>query len=203
MRIAVLLFFWLLTPQVLATEALTQAELNALLRGEAVVRVSRDAQSKSVSSGQGFAAIDIPAPPEAVFAAMTDCARAKRYVKNLVSCKVLQRDPKGAWEVRETMVRLSVALPDFRAVARLDYDRPKQIRFRQTEGSFDYAQGQWDLMAYREGRTTRVFYRVRAGTSIPIPEFLLQNLIETDLPETLKALRAEVLRVAAPVKRGP
>lgn len=203
MRILLALFLLAVASPVLRAETLTQAELTALSRGEAVVRVTRDTQSKSVSSGQGFAAIDIPAPPEAVFAAMTDCARAKRYVKNLVSCKVLQRDPKGAWEVRETMVRLSIALPDFRAVARLDYVPPKQIRFRQTEGSFDYAQGQWDLMPFREGRTTRVFYRVRAGTSIPIPEFVIQGLIETDLPETLKALRAEVLRVVAPVKRQP
>lgn len=184
-----------------AVAPLTPAEVAALLKGETVVRVTADPSSKSIASGNAFAAIDIPAPPAAVFAVLTDCARAKRIVKNMVSCKVLQRDPGGAWEVRETMVRLSVALPDFRAVARLDFVRPTQLRFKQTEGNFDYAQGQWDLMGFREGRSTRAFYRIRAGTSVPIPEFVIQGMIQNDLPETLKALRAEVLRGLATAPR--
>jgi ribosome-associated toxin RatA of RatAB toxin-antitoxin module len=184
-----------------AAETLTRAEMAALSKGEPVVRVMRDAQSKSVASGQAFSAIDIPTPPEAVFAALTDCARVTRYVKNLVSCKILKHDPMGAWDIRETIMSLSMALPNFRAVARLDYVRPKQIKFQQTEGNFDYAQGQWDLAPFREGKATRVFYRVRAGTSFPVPEFVIQNLIESDLPETLKALRAEAVRGHSAAKR--
>ncbi len=184
-----------------ASETLTKSELATLSKGEPVVRVLRDANSKSVASGRAFAAIDIPAPPEAVFAALTDCARAQRYVKNLVSCKSVKRDPGGAWELRETQIHLSIALPDFKAVARMDYVRPKQIRFKQVEGSFDYAEGQWDLVAFREGRTTRAFYRARVGTSIPVPEFVIQSVIETDLPGTLKGLRNEVLRTALAPRR--
>jgi ribosome-associated toxin RatA of RatAB toxin-antitoxin module len=97
-------------------------------------------------------------------------------------------------------MRISVAMPDFRAVARVEFSRPQQIRFKQIEGNFDYAEGQWDLMPFREGRTTRVFYRVRAGTSMPIPEFVIQSMIETEVPETLKALRAEAVRGAAKKK---
>jgi ribosome-associated toxin RatA of RatAB toxin-antitoxin module len=187
-----LLFFW--PGASFAADELSRADVALLQKGEPVVRVMRDAQSKSLASGRAFAAIDVPVPPDAVFAALTDCARAKTYVKNLVSCRVVKRDPKGAWEIRETMLRVSIALPDFRAVARVDYVRPKQVRFQQTEGSFDYAQGQWDLMPFRDGRATRLFYRVRAGTSVPIPEYVIQSVIESDLPSTLKALRAEAVR---------
>jgi hypothetical protein len=138
-----------------AADVLTKADVAVLLKGEPVTRVMRDEMSKSITSGRAFAAIDIPTPPDAVYAALTDCARARRYVKSLASCKALKRDPAGTWEIRETLVRVSIALPEFRAVARLDYVRPKQIRFRQTEGSFDYAEGQWDLLPFRDGRATR------------------------------------------------
>lgn len=198
--VSAFLFAILLTGSALAADTLTKEDLAKLSKGEPIVKVTRDAKSKSLASGRAFAAIDIPAPPEAVFAALTDCARVKVYVKNLVSCRVVQRDPKGAWEVRETVMRISVAMPDFRAVARVEFSRPQQIRFKQIEGNFDYAEGQWDLMPFREGRMTRVFYRVRAGTSMPIPEFVIQSMIETEVPETLKALRAETVRGAAKKK---
>jgi ribosome-associated toxin RatA of RatAB toxin-antitoxin module len=194
---AVLALWFLVAGWTFAADTLTSADVTLLLRGEPVVRVTRDAKSQSFASGRAFAAIDVPTPAEAVFAALTDCTRAKTFVKNLVTCRSVKRDPNGAWEVRETIMRISVALPDFRAVARLDYVRPKQIRFRQTEGNFDYAEGQWDLMPFREGKATRLFYRVRAGTSMPIPEFVIQNMIQSELPETLKALRAEAVRGAA------
>lgn len=184
-----------------ASDSLTPAEIAKVSKGEPVVRVLRDENSKSFASGRAFAAIDIPTPPEAVFAALTNCDRAKRYVKNLKTCRTVKRDPNGAWEVRETTIHVSVALPDFRAVARLDFVRPTQVKFKQTEGSFDYAEGQWDLVPFREGRTTRVFYRVRAGTSVPVPEFVIQSLIENDLPQTLKGLRNEVLRGALAPRR--
>lgn len=184
-----------------ASDTLSKAEIATLLKGDPVVRVTRDEKSKSVTSGRAFAAVDIPAPPSAVFAALTDCSRAKRYVKSLVSCRALKRDPAGLWEVRETMVRVSIALPDFRAVARLDFIPGQQIRFKQTEGSFDYAEGQWDLVPFGENRNTRVFYKVRAGTSIPVPDFVLQNVIESDVPETLRGLRREVLRAALAPRR--
>jgi ribosome-associated toxin RatA of RatAB toxin-antitoxin module len=177
-------------------DTLTKGEMDTLLKGEPVVRVTRDAQSKSFASGRAFAAIDIPVPPAMVFAALTDCERAKKFVKNLVSCKITSRDPNGLWEVRETQMRLSVALTDFRSVARMEYTRPTQIRFKQIEGTLDYAEGKWDLAPMRDGKATRVFYQVRAGTSIPVPEFVIQDLIKTDLPDTLKALRKEVLRGA-------
>lgn len=195
MRYAVIAMVWMMCAvNAMAADTLTSADLAKLSKGEPVVRVTRDAASKSFASGSAFAVIDVPTPPEAVFAALTDCARLKVILKNLVSCRSLKRDPGGKWEIRETIMRVSVALPDFRAVARMDYTPPRQVRFKQTEGNFDYAEGQWDLVPFREGRTTRLFYRVRAGTSMPVPEFVIQNVIETELPETLKGIRAEAVR---------
>lgn len=178
-------------------QALTPAETALLLKGEPVVRVTRDLKSQSLASGQAFAAIDIPAPADAVFRTLRDCNRIVRFLKNVVSCKILKRDPAGTWELRETIVTISQMLPNFRAVARADYTIGRQIRFKQVEGSFDYLEGQWDLAPFRNGLATRAFYKVRAGTSVPVPEFMIQNLIQSDLPETLKRLRAEVIRGSA------
>jgi ribosome-associated toxin RatA of RatAB toxin-antitoxin module len=176
-------------------DTLTAAEQAVLARGEPVVRFVRDPGSAtSWASGRAFAAIDIPAPPEAVFRTLSDCRRLLRVASNLISCRALRRDPKGAWEDRETVVSVSQFLPNFRAVARVDYFPYRTIRFKQTEGNFDFLEGQWDLSPFRSGRATRAFYRVRAGTSVPVPEMVIQSLIETEVPATLKALRDEVLR---------
>jgi ribosome-associated toxin RatA of RatAB toxin-antitoxin module len=196
----VIALFWVTLSSALAADALTPAERARLAKGEPVVRVTRDAQSTSFASGSAYSVIDIATSPENVFAALTDCTRVLRVLKNIMSCKVLKRDPAGLWEVRETIVSVSDLLPNFRAVARTDYQRPARISFKQVEGNFDYLEGRWDLMAFDNGQKTRAFYRVRAGTSVPIPDFVIQGMIENDLPETLKSLRAEALRGAVPAK---
>jgi ribosome-associated toxin RatA of RatAB toxin-antitoxin module len=180
-----------------AADALTPAEQALLAKGEPVMRVTRDVKSTSFASGSAFSAIDIAATPDHVFGALTDCARVTRIVKNVVSCKVLKRDPAGLWETREMIVSLSDLLPNFRTVARNEFQRPTRIVFKQVEGNFDYLEGRWDMSAFDNGRKTRVFYRVRAGTSVPIPDFVIQGMIENDLPATLKALRVEAMRGAA------
>jgi ribosome-associated toxin RatA of RatAB toxin-antitoxin module len=192
----IVLWFWC-AGAAFAADALTPAEQALLAKGEPAIRVTRDAKSTSFASGSALSAIDIPAAPDHVFAALTDCARMSRVVKNVVSCKVLKRDPAGLWENREIVVSLSDLLPNFRTVSRNEFQRPTRIVFRQIEGNFDYLEGRWDLIGFDNGRKTRVFYRVRAGTSIPIPDFVIQGMIENDLPATLKALRAEAMRGAA------
>src|SRR3546814_12680943 len=76
-------------------------------------------------SGLVQAAIDIAAPKATVWAVMLDCEAAVRMVANLKSCKVLQRDPPGRWDVREQISRPAF-LPSVRNVHRPDPDKDRK-----------------------------------------------------------------------------
>ena len=87
-----------------------------LERGRPWVEVRPDADGHS---GQVRAAIDIAAPKEAIWALMLDCDAALRMVANLKSCRVLERDPQGRWDVREQVSR-GAFLPSVKSVYRSD-----------------------------------------------------------------------------------
>ncbi len=116
-----------------------------LQRGRPWVEVKPDADGHS---GQVRAAIDIPASKEAVWAKMLDCDAAVRMVANLKSCKVLERDPQGRWDVREQVSRPAF-LPSVRNVYRSDYERPNRVRFRRTGGDMQCsrASGGWKAVS--------------------------------------------------------
>jgi hypothetical protein len=82
------------------------------------------------AAGTVRGSVEIAASPSIVFAVMTDCAKALRIVRGLKSCRVLQRDPEGRWDVREHRVSWSV-LPSVRNVFRSDYVPDRSIRFVQ------------------------------------------------------------------------
>ncbi len=77
------------------------------------------------------AAIDIAAPPQTVWAVMTDCRLAARLVASVTSCTILQADPRGGWDVREQVTRGGLFSPAIRNVFRSDYQPYSLIRFHR------------------------------------------------------------------------
>jgi ribosome-associated toxin RatA of RatAB toxin-antitoxin module len=175
---------------------LGEAESAGIARGETYVHVARDPKG---GAGVVEAAIDIAVTPMALWTVMLDCARAPKFVESLKSCRVLERDADGAWDVREHVVDVSMMLPNFRSVFRSDYVQNQTIRFRQTEGTLDVVEGAWWLTPIKDGAGTRLFYRARVATSLPVPDSVLRAIMEDDAPRTLQALKAEAER-AAPVR---
>lgn len=163
-------------------------QLDALKRGEAIVTVR-----SAGSAGVVAAAIDIPVSPAVLWSAMLDCGRAARIVSGLSSCRVLERDPKGQWDVREHVVRWSWLMPSTRSVFRSVYEPPQRIRFNRVAGDLKSLDGEWVLQELPGGEATRVHYMATVDPGIPVPRPLLRAAIESDVPRTLKALRDEAL----------
>ena len=109
---------------------LTPEAQAALDRGKPYAEVRRDADG---SSGMIRAAIDIAAPQAAVWSVMTDCALAPRMVDNLKSCRILDRDPQGRWDIREQVSRMTF-IPSVRTGFREDFDAPRKMTFHRTGG---------------------------------------------------------------------
>ena len=157
----------------------------ALERGHAWVDVRPDPDGHS---GQVRAAIDIAASRETIWTLMLDCDAAIRIVTNLKSCRVLERDPQGRFDVREQVSRAAF-LPSVRSVYRSDYDRPNRIRFNLTGGDMKVLEGEWRLEPRLDG--VRVTYEARAAASFAVPGWIARATLRHDVPAALVALRSE------------
>jgi hypothetical protein len=139
-------------------------------------------------SGQIRAAIDIPASKEAIWAKMLDCDAARRMVASLKSCRILERDPQGRWDVREQVSRAAF-LPSVHNVYRSDYDRPNRIRFHRTGGDMQVFEGEWRLETHLDG--VRVTYEARASAPFAVPGWIARAALRYEVSGALLALRRE------------
>lgn len=169
---------------------LSPEQIATLATGSAVVDVTADPEG---GAGVVRAAIDIPAEPGQVWATMIDCERAPRFVKGLKSCRVLERDNAGLWDVREHIVQWLSLLPSTRSEFRSEYVQERSIRFRRTGGDLKALDGEWQLMPLKQGRGTRLTYVARVDPGLPLPDAMVRAAIEADLPRTLEALRHEAV----------
>ncbi|RAK59553.1 polyketide cyclase [Phenylobacterium hankyongense] len=156
----------------------------ALAQGRPYVDVQPDPDG---SSGLIRAAIDVPAPVTVIWTVMTDCDLAPKLVADLKSCRVLEADPAGAWDVREYISRMTF-LPPVRNVFRSDYEPERRIRFRRTAGDLAVFDGEWRLEPQAAG-AVRVFYESRVTAPFHVPGPLARIALRREVPTALLALR--------------
>jgi uncharacterized protein YndB with AHSA1/START domain len=142
------------------------------------------------ASGLIRGVVEINAPPEVVWQVLLDCALAPRMVRSLKSCRILERDPAGRWDVREHVSRTGL-LPSVRSVFRSDYDPPRHIRFYRVGGDLKRLDGEWRLVPLDGGRRTRVLYENRASAPFAIPGPIARLALRRDVPDALTALRRQ------------
>lgn len=133
------------------------------------------------------AAIDIPAPAERVWRAMTDCSYAAKMVTNVTRCRVLKQGP--GWDIREHVTSGNMFLPAIRNVFRSDYEPYRRIRFHRVDGDLKAMEGEWGLAPLNDGRWTRVTYENRLAARIAAPAFAIRAGLRKDTPKVLENLR--------------
>lgn len=134
------------------------------------------------------AAIDIAAPPQVVFAVIADCDLAPKMVESLKSCRVLDRDPAGRWDVREEISKMTF-MPSVRNVYRSDYDPPRSVRFHRVDGDLRVFEGEWRIEPH--GASVRVFYENRVSAALHVPGPVVRAALRIEVPRALLALRRE------------
>lgn len=139
------------------------------------------------------AAIDIAAPQEVVFRVIADCALAPKMVDSLKSCRVLERDPAGRWDLREHISKTTVLRP-VRNVFRSDYEPPGSVRFHRAAGDLNFYEGEWRIEP--RGTGVRVFYESRIGAPFSVPGPLARLALRLEVPRALLALRRESMAQA-------
>ncbi len=179
---------WLLAA-FLPVVSLGNAERARVLGGEVLVAV--EAPDPQAEGSQGVrAAIRIGAPPERVFAIMTSCEEALRFVSRLEACRVVESAADGRRELIEQVVNLRWYLPRIRFVFRADYRPPREVHISNVSGGLRVHEGRWTLEALDGGAATLVTYEVRVVPRYPVPQWLVLATLKSDLPQTLRALAA-------------
>jgi len=175
----------------------SEAELARL--GQGGVLVAADVASDR-STGDIRAAVQIRAPAERIFRALTECSEVLAYVPHLERCAVLETAPDDSWQVVEHHIHYGWFMPDAYYVIRADYERYTRIRFDNVRGDFRENRGQWELQPVEDGKAVIVTYRVHLVPRFYVPRWILRSAIKRDLPELMTALRAhaEAPEPAAP-----
>jgi len=177
----------LLAPTVAGAADLPPRAQEQLDRGRPYVDVRADPDG---SSGAIRAAIDVAAPEAVVWAVMTDCDLAPTMVANLKSCRILERDPQGRWDVREEVTRPTFT-PSVRTVYREDFEPTNRMAFHRTGGDLKVLEGEWRLEPH--GDQVRVTYEARVAAPFAVPGWLARLTLRHDVTQALLALRREAM----------
>lgn len=165
--------------------ALPERAQAVLERGRPFVEVRPDPDG---SSGMILAAIDVSAPQAVVWTVMTDCGLAPRMVANLKSCRILESDPQGRWDIREEVSRPAFA-PSVRVIYREDFEPDHRMSFHRTGGDLAVFEGEWRLEPH--GDQVRVTYEARVTAPFKAPSWVVDLALRHDVTRALLALRRE------------
>jgi uncharacterized membrane protein len=143
------------------------------------------------------ASFSVAQPAPVVFAVLTGYEQIPRYMPDVRSSRVIERNDGHAVVEQEAVAR--VMMFSKRVHLLLDVrEEPLAIRFRDRCGkSFEHYEGAWTLSpAARTGATERVEvrYELAAKPSFDVPEFLLKRLLKRDAQEMIRRLRDEMTR---------
>jgi uncharacterized protein YndB with AHSA1/START domain len=131
------------------------------------------------------ASIRINASPETVWEILSDCARAPQLIPHLQSCRIVERDPRGRWDIREHIIKPPF-LPTMRTLVRNEFVPPKRLSFRLLSGDMKVSDGAWTLRP--EGTETILAYDAHVAPNFAAPQFLVANSISNDFPRMLHAI---------------
>jgi uncharacterized protein YndB with AHSA1/START domain len=151
--------------------------------------------------GRASASMDVRAPPSAVWAILSDCAQARRFMRDLVSCRVLESGE--GWDIREHRARGCAVCPVMRNVSRITLEPNRRLAFNRVEGDWTRSEGEWRLTPIDGGRGTHVEYQIDAAFRGPLPAGVSQSFLVSGVRSTLANLRRVVERAAGSAQSAP
>jgi carbon monoxide dehydrogenase subunit G len=164
------------------------APIEAAAQSEPAVTIGHDEERDAMVI---HAAIEIEARPATVWAVITDCDRAPKFVPNMESCRIVERGPKDRWQVRETVLNVTL-LPRIRSLSRLEFDMGRRITFKQAGGGdMRIAEGEWRVEPLAKGKATRLRYDAVLALNIAVPHFMVENIAHRDVPALMKNIERD------------
>ncbi len=173
-----------------------EASAQALMTAERLdLTPVRDARDGSHGLRAEF---DIAAPISIVWAVLIDCDTAPQHVPGMQSCKVLEQDRAGLWDIREHRVKLPWFPLVLRNVVRSDYEPLTRLRYQKARPDGQRLDGEWRLTPINGGAATHIVYVGYLTGVLPIPELILRAYVR----EGIEAVRTESLSRARALPRS-
>ena len=172
-----------------------RAELTALLpeldlRDDVRVIVLTGAGDKAFCSGADLKERAARTTASMVHDRYNVVSKWTSMVANLKSCRIVERDPQGRWDVREHVSKMTL-LPSVRSVFRSDYEPTSRIAFHRTAGDLKEFEGEWRLTPH--GGRVQVTYEARVAAPFSAPGWMARIALRHDVPMALLALRREAM----------
>ncbi|MBM3422283.1 MAG: SRPBCC family protein [Chlorobi bacterium] len=172
-------------------KALEPAMLSRLLRGETVIDLEFLPDDTTGVSAKIF----IDAPPEAVWAALTDYDNLSATLPKVVSSRAAERHGTTVLldQTGKTGIFFFEKTVTFRL--RVEEEYLRRIRFEQVSGDFETYRGTWAIEELPERNGTILLYEAEIKPAFFAPAVLVSFVQRQDLPGILKAhkRRAETL----------
>lgn len=174
----------------------------ALALAASTAMAAADAPEPSIAVGEkdGIYAVDarfsVEAGAEAVRAVITDYANIPRFMPDVRTSRVLDREERLVRVEQFATARYMMFSRDIHLVLIVE-EGPEVIRFGDTAGtSFRRYEGAWTITA-EDGRTA-VRYELTARPAFGVPGFLLRRLLDRDARLMIERLRTEIAARARP-----
>ena len=136
------------------------------------------------------ARFQVPQPPAAVLAVLTDYENIPRFLPDITSSVVRARSTGRAVVEQEAVSRMMMFSKKVHLVLEIT-EAPDAIRFVDRCGrSFERYEGTWRVTA-RDGGS-EITYELIAKPSFDVPEFLLKRLLKRDSTRTIERLASEI-----------
>jgi ribosome-associated toxin RatA of RatAB toxin-antitoxin module len=155
---------------------------------------AQDDAAVSVREDQGTylveARFSVPEPASIVREVLTDYPNIPRFMPDVRTSEVLERDEGYARVEQEAISKFMLFSKRVHLVLDVD-EGAGVIRFRdRCKRSFVQYEGVWTIAA-REGRT-EIGYELNAQPAFGVPEFVLRKLLNRDARVMIERLRAEI-----------
>ena len=126
-------------------------------------------------------------------------------IPKLKSCEILEHGPVAIppnididaptttdippyWDRRRQVIKLGFPWPNVRSEFRSDYTPVSSILITGTGGGLSVLNGEWALIPLSETQT-RVVYRARMKSALPVPTRFIRKRARKDMPITLYNLK--------------
>jgi len=133
-------------------------------------------------------AVDVAAPPQAIWNVLTACQIAPEYVPNVQSCRKLEVLDGGRADLFVQVIKPAFFIPAFEHVFKLEYTPYTRIDVHRVSGPIAHMDGSWWLLPQADGHTLLV-YNLALDPGFPIPRFFVRATLKRDLPKVLSAVR--------------
>lgn len=132
--------------------------------------------------------IEIAAPAQPCFEALTDYDRLREWQGNVRCCEVLDRDEHGRG--RDVAYEIDAKVKTVRYRLRHDYDEPHWIGSTYLGGDFRHFEGHYELAGHDAGCTVTLQLAIDPGWRLPRPMVRIVN--EAVMGRALSELRDHV-----------